>query len=100
MPAVTAPPASILATLPDTLLHTPLPVASVSVVPPPVQPLSVPPIAAGDGLTDMLTPLVVVQLLAVTLTLYTFVPLAVGVMVGDAQAAQERPVAPDMPVHA
>lgn len=62
--------------------------------------LLLPVISDGRGLTDTVTPPVVVQPAPdVAVTLYRLAPVASGVIEGDAQLLHERPPAPDMPTH-
>jgi hypothetical protein len=81
------------------LVHVPPPVALLSVLLPLRQALIVPVIAAGVGFTDTVTPLVDVHPFDVATTLYTFDPVALGVIVGLVQVVHDKPSAPDMPLH-
>jgi hypothetical protein len=80
------------ATLP--LVHAPPDVALLKEVVRPVHVVSVPDIAVGGGVTFTVTVEGTPQPHAVVVRLYTYVPVAVGVIVVEAQVAQEMPTGP------
>jgi hypothetical protein len=64
---------------------------------PPTHKLAVPVIDVGLGLTLTVTVVEVEQPFDVATTLYTFAPVAVGVMVFVLHGVQPKPAAPDTP---
>jgi hypothetical protein len=55
----------------------------------------------GSGFTDTVTPPVVVQPAElVAVTLYMLLPVADGMIVGDAHVPQDSPLAPEIPTQA
>ena len=79
---VTTPPALIVATPMDVLLHVPNAVASASVVVKPAHTVNVPVIAAGNGFTVTITLLVFVQPVAVIVSTTVYVVVTAGVTAG------------------
>jgi len=63
--------------------------------------LLLPVMSDGSGFTDTVTPPVVIQpALLVAVTLYALLPVASGVIEGDAQVVHDNPPAPERPVQA
>ena len=81
-------------------LHVP-PVPPLNVCDVPTHTFELPLMSEGSGFTDTVTPPVVVQPAElVAVTLYMLLPVADGMIVGDAHVPHERPLAPEIPTQA
>lgn len=81
-------------------LHVP-PVPPLNVCDVPTHTFELPLISEGSGSTDTVTPPVVVQPAElVAVTLYMLLPVADGMIVGDAHVPHDSPLAPEIPTHA
>lgn len=97
---VTRPDVTPIDTADELALQVP-PVPPLNTCDVPTQTLALPLMSEGNGFTDTVTPLVVVQpAKLVAVTLYMLLPVADGMIVGDAHDPHDSPVAPDIPTQA
>lgn len=97
---MTRPEVTPIDTADELALHVP-PVPPLSVCDVPTHTLELPLMSEGNGFTDTVTPPVVVQPAElVAVTLYMLLPVADGMIVGDAHDPHDSPLAPDIPTHA